>query len=82
MKIQPARDVLLIKADKPKSESKSGILLGEQWKTLPLTGEVIAIGPLVTSVKPGDKVGFSRYASIILDDDQRLINERHLIWQY
>lgn len=80
MKIKPARDIVLIKADKPKGESESGILISEEWKTLPLTGKILAVGPDVTSVKVGDRVGFNRYASIILENDNRLINQRQLIW--
>lgn len=80
MKISPTRDVILIKADTPRQQTDSGILLDEQWKTLPLTGEVLATGPDVTSVQVGDRVGFNRYASIVLEDDERLIKERHLVW--
>lgn len=80
MKILPTRDILLIKADKPKSESDLGILISEEWKTLPLTGTVLAIGPDVTAAKVGDRVGFNRYASEILPNDERLINERQLKW--
>lgn len=81
MKILPTRDILLIKADKPKGESESGLLIAQEWKTLPLTGEVLAVGPEVTAVQVGDRVGFNRYASTILEGDDRLINERQLIWR-
>lgn len=81
MKIQPTRDVVLIKADKPKGESESGILLAEEWKSLPLTGTVLAVGPDVTTTTPGDKVGFNRYASVVLEKDERLVSERQLLWQ-
>lgn len=80
MKISPVRDILLIKADKARTETKSGLLLNEQWKTLPLTGEVLAVGPDVTYAKVGDRVGFNRYASEVLPDDERLISERQLKW--
>lgn len=81
MKISPLRDLLLIKADKPKGETESGLLVSEEWKSLPLTGEVLAIGPEVTAVKVGDRVGFNRYASEVLENDERLINERQLKWR-
>jgi co-chaperonin GroES (HSP10) len=80
MKISPTRDVILIKADKPKGESESGILLAEEWKSLPLTGEVLAVGPDVTDAKVGDRVGFNRYASVVLEGDNRLINQKQLLW--
>ena len=81
MKIQPYRDVVLIKADKPKESTNSGILLGENWKTLPLMGKVLATGPDVRQVAVGARVGFNRYASVILNDEERLCSERNIIWQ-
>jgi len=43
--MKPTKDIVLIKADKPKEATASGILLAETWKTYPHTGEVIAVGP-------------------------------------
>jgi chaperonin GroES len=75
---QPIFDRVLIKADPVADKTKSGLLLQENWKTLPLMGEVLAVGDSVTSVKPGDRVSFMRYATIILEDDERLCTERHI----
>lgn len=75
----PTRDIVLIEADKPPEKSASGILLVEDWRTLPPTGTVIEVGPEVTTVKKGDRVVFERYASIILDKDQRLCKEDHIL---
>ena len=69
---------MLLKADKPRKQTKSGILISEDWKTLPPKGEVLAVGPLVKQVKPGDRVLFERYASIILENDERLCKEGHI----
>ena len=80
MIISPLQGILLIKADKPKTQSDAGILLNEQWKTLPLEGTVLEVGDGIDAVKKGDRVGFNRYASIILENDERLINERQLLW--
>jgi len=77
--IQPLRDICLIKADKSKDKTTSGILLKEEWKSLPMSGEVLAIGPEVSRVKVGDRVVFERYSSIILDDDQRLAKESSIL---
>ena len=74
--IQPLRDLVLIKADQPKTETASGILLAEEeWKTLPPTGEVMAIGPEVKAVSIGDRVMFERYGSIVLEGDNRICKE-------
>ena len=78
--MEPIRDILLIQADPPISQTKSGILLEESWKTLPLEGEVLAVGPDVKTIKVGDRIGFNRYASTILPDDQRLCQEKQVLW--
>lgn len=70
---------MLIKADKPKDKTESGLLIQEDWKSLPPKGTVLAVGPLVTVVKPGDRVLFERYASIILEDEERLCKQSHLL---
>lgn len=76
--MQPVRDLVLIQADSAKTQTESGILLQEDWKTLPLIGEILEVGPQVTQVKKGDKVTFNRYSSIILEKDQRLCKESQI----
>ena len=76
--IAPLWDIVLIQADKPREKTASGLLLVEEWKTLPPTGTVLAIGPDVKTVKVGDRVMFGRYGSIILENDLRLCQERHI----
>lgn len=78
--MHPTRDIVLIQADAAVKQTASGLLLEESWKTLPLEGEVLAVGPLVTTVKAGDRVGFNRYASTILENDQRLCQEKQILW--
>lgn len=75
--LQPTRDLILIKADEAPSKLGNFHVV-ENWKTLPLTGEVLAIGPDVFHVKTGDRVSFMRYATVILEDNERLCNERHV----
>ena len=77
--MKPLRDLILIKADKEQTETKSGILIVENWVTLPLTGKVISVGTLVESVKPGDRVMFERYGSVILENNERICKESHII---
>lgn len=71
------RDLVLIKAD-IQPDKMGSIYIVEEWKSLPPTGEVLAVGPLVKSVKVGDKVLFERYASIILEDDKRISKEDNI----
>lgn len=76
--MQPVRDLVLIQADSAKTQTESGIFLHEDWKSLPLTGEILEVGPQVTQVKKGDRVAFNRYSSIILEDDQRICKETQI----
>lgn len=78
MTLKPFRDICLIKADAPKEKTDSGLLLQENWKTLPLSGEVLAIGPEVRSVKPGDRVSFMQYSSVMLENNERFVPVNHI----
>lgn len=74
---QPIGDLVLIRVDEPERETKSGILIKEDWKTLPPVGTVIAAGEdalvrFPMFVTGTTKVVFERYSSIILEDDLRL----------
>lgn len=64
---KPFRDIVLIKADAPPEQTKTGIFLTEDWKTLPPIGTVMAIGPDVKDKSLlGKRVVFERYSSIVL----------------
>lgn len=73
------RDLVLIRADKPKDKTDSGILIVEEWHSLPPTGTVLAVGPKVEEVVVGDRVMFERYGSIIVNNDERLCQEKHIM---
>lgn len=77
--MQPTRDIVLVRADDVKEKTDSGIYIKQDWKTLPPTGTVSAVGPDVKTVKPGDRVVFERYASVILEDGFRLCKESHIL---
>lgn len=77
--MKPTRNIVLVQADQPAKQTASGILLDEDWKTLPPIGTVKAIGPEVTTVKVGDRVIFERYAAVILEGDDRLCQESHIL---
>ena len=71
MKIKPLADHILIEPEKEEEKTKAGILLPETAeKEKPEQGKVIAVGPgrktaagkvILSSVKPGDKVLFTKY---------------------
>ena len=73
-------DRVLIRADKTKEKTASGIYINEDWKTLPPTGEVMAIGPDVKNRDLlGKRVVFERYSAVTLDDDLKFCNEDHIL---
>lgn len=76
--MKPLRNLVLIKVDEVKTKTDSGLYIQEDWKSLPLTGEVMEVGPQVAVVKKGDNVSFERYSSVILPDNQRLCQEGHI----
>lgn len=77
--MQPTKDIILIKVDAPKEQTASGIFIKEDWKSLPPFGEVLAVGPDVTGVEVGDRVLFERYGSLVLNKEERLCKESHIL---
>ena len=85
MNIKPLSDHILIEAIKEEEKTKGGVFLPETAsKEKSETGKVIAIGPgkktddgkiVPLSVKPGDRVLFSKYGpnEIKVDDKEYLI---------
>ena len=71
-------DRVLIEADKPREKTDSGLLIAEDWKSLPPLGTVLEVGKEVKEVKKGDRVLFERYAAVILEGQQRMCKERHI----
>lgn len=58
----------MVDADKPKTQTASGIYITEQWKSLPPFGTVLAIGPDVKNRDlVGEKVLFERYGAIKIE---------------
>lgn len=80
MKLQPARNIVVIEADKPAKQTASGIYIVEDWATLPPIGTVLAIGPDVTDRDlVGKRVVFERYGAVRFKDDIKLCLESHLL---
>lgn len=77
--ISPLGDKILVRVDPPKDKTDTGILIHEEWKKLPNTGEVLAVGPKVDKIVVGDKVVFMRYGATILEKDLRLTQQTHIL---
>lgn len=78
----PLRDYLIIRVDEAKAKTDSGLLLTYEWKKLPHSGEVLAIGPDVTQVEVGDHVYFNRYAFQKISEDEFVGIEKNVVFKY
>lgn len=77
-KVRPIHDRVVVLADTPEVETKSGIYISTLAQEKPQTGTVIAVGngkgePM--TVKEGEKVMFAKFAGqdITIDDEHFLI---------
>jgi co-chaperonin GroES (HSP10) len=43
--MKPTKDIILVEADKAAEKTASGFYIKEDWKSLPPTGTVLAVGP-------------------------------------
>lgn len=84
VKIKPLQDRVLVKRVEAEEKTESGIIIPDTAKEKPQRGEVIAVGPgkllengnkLTPTVKPGDKILFSKYAGTEIE----INNEEYLI---
>lgn len=71
--ISPRNDYVVIKPNPTNFRgtdvlSKSVILLPDQSEEPSRTGQVLAVGPKVTELKPGATVLFGRYSGVIFDN--------------
>jgi len=83
-KIRPLQDRVIVKRIEAEEKTASGIIIPDTAKEKPQEGEVIAVGPgkvldngtkVELSVKPGDRVLFSKYAGtdVKIDGKEYLI---------
>lgn len=87
MKIELFNTYVLIDADVPEQTTKGGLIIAEQWKTLPPTGTVVAVGPDVDGISAGERVVFSRFGALPaqidpVDNKQknwRLVRQEHVL---
>lgn len=76
--MKPLTNRVIIEVEPPQEQTKSGLYIKQEWKSVPPEGIVKAIGPDVKNVKPGDKVLFERYASVILENNLRVCLDTHI----
>jgi len=74
MKLKPTRNRVLIKLIEVEETSKGGIIIPNQGKTQPTTGEVIATGvpEYNTIIKEGDIVLFGKFAGTNIKVDNEM----------
>lgn len=66
-------NLVLIRVDQPKDrETPNGPFVQEEWKQLPPTGVVEAVGEAITFAKAGDRVEFERFSAITPSWDKNL----------
>ncbi len=80
--IKPLGDIVLVRVDPPQKATESGILIKEDWKSLPPTGTVVAMGRNIPATIPlvvGDRVIFERYSAVMLSEDLRLCKAGNIL---
>jgi len=66
--IKPYRDMILIKPDEPNDKTDSGILIPKQAQENTHIGTVLNVAANVNLVKKGERVFYSKWAGIDVDD--------------
>lgn len=78
MIFEPLEDYVVIKRIDPEEVSPGGIVIPQTARQKPIEGEVVAVGPgrilesgnrALMSLKAGDRVVFSSYAGVEVNDD-------------
>ncbi len=75
MNFQPLGKRVLVERLEDVKTTASGIIIPDNAKEKPLSGEVKAVGPEVEGVKTGDKVVFAKYGGteVVLDGKTYLV---------
>lgn len=81
MILQPTKDRVVCKKEKPMEKTASGLLLGESKET-PAYSIVESVGPEVKNIKKGDKVIIKEYTTTdikIENTDYIIVKEDDII---
>ncbi len=80
--INPLSDRVVAKREQVQAKTSSGIYLPEQAQEKPKVAEVVAVGPDVKSVKPGDRILYEDFSSTevkVGDDEFIIVKEEKII---
>lgn len=72
-KLTPLGHRVVAKQVKKQEKTASGILIAKEAQEAPEVAEVVAVGPLVKSVKVGDKVIYKTFANPIKVDGEEYL---------
>ena len=72
-------DKILVLRDPKQETMTGGIILTDDLAKPPRSGEVIAVGDLVTRIAAGERVVFSEYAGYFLDVSQGLAESDYIV---
>lgn len=61
-KIRPLKDRVVVRRSSAEEKTKGGLIIPDNAKEKPIQGEVLAIGPDVKDIEPGNVVLFGKYA--------------------
>lgn len=61
--ITPLADYVVLQQEEAKNKTASGLLLPDSGSEKPKIAKVLAVGPAVKDVKPGDRVVFGGYSN-------------------
>lgn len=82
MKFIPNHDRILIRREKAKMMTESGLHLPEKAVEAPWEGEVLATGPETKVYATGDRVMFSKYAGVHVEvngEKLLLVTEKEIL---
>lgn len=81
MAIKPLKDRIVAIKEEPKTQTASGILLGEA-KEIPAYAIVESVGPEVKDIKKGDKIVYKEYSTTNLKIDGKdyiIVDEKDIL---
>jgi chaperonin GroES len=76
--VRPLGDRVLVRPE-PESETRGRIVIPEKYRQKPQEGQVLAVGPAVTTLQPGDRVLYGKFAFLEVSPHGVLLRERDVM---